>query len=87
VAGVSYTIQATNLQMHADPELRLLNSCSGIWQFGTGPRIDWKAPSTGVYYLWAADGDAKQGPLTGYSLTVAADTSSAPAASSIVSPP
>ena len=44
-------------------------------QFGTGPRIDWRAPSSGLYYVWAADGDAKQGPLTGYSLTVSADTS------------
>ena len=75
VAGVSYTIQTTNLQMHADPELYLLSSCGGLSQLGPAPRLDWRAPASGLYYVWVADGDARQGPLTAYSLTVSADTS------------
>jgi hypothetical protein len=75
MAGVTYTIQAKNLEPHTDPVLFLSSACGGVPQFGTGPRIDWRAPASGPYYLRVEQRQAPAGPLTGYDLSVTSDDS------------
>ncbi len=75
VAGVTYTIEAKNLGMHANPVLYLYTSCGSLWQFGTGPKIVWQAPANGLYYVEVADGSPTHGPLADYDLSVTADAS------------
>jgi hypothetical protein len=74
VAGVTYTIEAKNLGIHANPVLYLYTSCGSLWQFGTGSKIVWQAPASGVYYVEVADGSPTHGPMTGYDLSVSADS-------------
>ena len=69
IGGVTYTLAATNLQAHADPLLYLYESCSGLYQFGTGPTIEWQAPGSGVFYV-QVENRHDTGPLTGYDLSL-----------------
>lgn len=76
VGGVTYTIQADNLGIHAEPRLYLYSSCSGLSQFGTGPRIDWAPPASGVYYVQVLHARDTYGPLATYDLSLAVAGSS-----------
>ncbi|MBN1640902.1 MAG: pre-peptidase C-terminal domain-containing protein [Anaerolineae bacterium] len=71
IGGVTYTIEATNLGAHADPRLYLYETCGGLYQFGTGPSIEWQAPASGVYYLQVEDHLTTHGPLANYDLVLA----------------
>ena len=75
VAGITYTIEATNLGMHADPLLYLYNTCGGLSQYGTGARIVWRAPASGLYYVQVVHRQETYGPLADYDLTITADSS------------
>ena len=75
--GVTYTVAATNLGPHADPLVALYPSCSGLSQFGTGPRFDWYAPASGVYYAQVKNRTDTYGPLATYDLGIT--VASAPA--------
>jgi hypothetical protein len=72
LGGVTYVISATNLGAHADPLLYLYPTCGSLAQFGTGPRIDWVAPASGVYYVQIRHRQETYGPLAGYDLGIAA---------------
>ena len=75
IAGVTYTLEAKNLGLHADPLLSLLNGCGGVAQFGTGPSIVWRSLTSGIAYVKVAHRLSTYGPLTGYDLTLTANTS------------
>lgn len=70
VAGVTYTIDALNLEPHADPLLYLYEGCDSLYQFGTGPHIAWQAPTSGVYYVQVEHRQPPHGPLAGYDLVL-----------------
>jgi hypothetical protein len=70
VAGVTYTIDALNLEAHADPLLYLYESCDSLYQFGMGPHIAWQAPTSGVYYVQVEHRQPPHGPLAGYDLVM-----------------
>lgn len=74
LAGVTYTLQATNLGLHADPLLYLYPSCSSAGQFGTGPSIVWRSPTSGAAYVRVVHRQATYGPLNNYALTLSANT-------------
>jgi len=76
VAGVTYTIQATNLGAHADPLLYLFNSCNGVAQYGTGASIVWRSPTSGAAYVKVMHRLPTYGPLNNYDLTLSANTTS-----------
>ncbi len=76
IGGMTYTLLAANLGVHADPVLALYGSCGGLSQFGTGPRIDWNTPASGVYYLQVRHRQATYGPLAGYDLSISTHGSS-----------
>ena len=74
VAGVSYTIQAANLETHADPHLESPYSCGGL--ASSAPGRSWTGARPPPESINVGVGrSAEQRPLTGYSLTVSADTS------------
>ncbi len=75
VAGVTYTIAAQNLGLHADPLLYLFNTCTGVAQYGTGPNIVWRSPASGVAYVKVVHRQPTYGPLSDYDLTLSANTS------------
>jgi len=72
VAGITYTVAATDLGIHAQPLLSLYQSCGGLSQFGTGPQFEWFAPASGVYYIHARHHDDTYGPLANYTLRITA---------------
>ncbi len=72
VAGLTYTVAATDLGMHAKPLLSLYKTCGGLSQFGTGPQFEWFAPASGVYYIHVRHHDDTWGPLAGYKLRITA---------------
>ena len=76
LGGITYTIEAANLGVHADPVLSLYNSCAGLSEFGTGPSIEWFAPTGGIYYIQARDRQETYGPLATYNLVITASTAS-----------
>jgi len=72
IGGVTYTIEAANLGAHADPLLYLYETCGGLYQFGTGPLIEWQAPASGVYYVQVEHRQQTHGPLANYDLVLSA---------------
>ena len=72
VAGITYTVAATDLGMHAVPLLSLYKSCGGLSQFGTGSQFQWFAPASSVYYIHVRHHDDTYGPLANYKLRIAA---------------
>jgi len=72
VAGITYTVAATDLGMHAVPLLSLYQTCGGLSQFGTGPQFQWFAPASGVYYIHVRHHDESYGPLANYTLRITA---------------
>ena len=70
VSGVSYTVQANNLGTHADPLLSLYRTCGGELLAGPGRSWEWRAPSSGVYYVRVVHRQADYGPLASYDLVI-----------------
>jgi hypothetical protein len=75
VAGITYTVEAKNLDLFADPLIYLMDSCGSVAQFGTGPRIVWRSPTSGVAYVRVIPRQTPNGPLTDYDLAITADNS------------
>jgi len=73
-AGVTYTIEASNVGADAEIILWLYDECGGAPSFGTGARIVWQAPQSGTYYVKGEHHDEEYGPDTGYELSVTAGT-------------
>lgn len=72
VAGITYTVAATDLGMHAKPLLSLYQTCGGLSQFGTGAQFQWFASASGVYYIHVRHHDETWGPMAGYKLRITA---------------
>ena len=73
VAGVTYTIEAKNLGVHANPELSIFSSCSSWWPLPKARKLVWQAPANGLYYVEIDDGSSTHGPLADYDLAITAD--------------
>jgi len=70
IGGLTYTIEAVDLEAHAEPILYLYQTCDGLYQFGTGPSIEWYAPASGVAYVQVEHALPDHGPLAGYDLSI-----------------
>jgi hypothetical protein len=69
-AGVTYTIEASNVGPDAEIILYLYDECGGAPSFGTGARIVWQAQQSGTYYVKVEHHDQTYGPDTSYELSV-----------------
>jgi hypothetical protein len=71
-AGMTYTIEASNVGTDAEIILSLYDECGGAPSFGTGARIVWQAQESGTYYVKVEHHDDTYGIDTRYELSVTA---------------
>ena len=71
-AGMTYTIEASNVGADAEVILSLYDACGGAPSFGTGARIVWQAQESATYYVKVEHHDQTYGSETDYELSVTA---------------
>jgi hypothetical protein len=71
-AGMTYTIEASNVGADAEIVLSLYDECGGAPSFGTGARIVWQAQQSGTYYVKVEHHDQTYDLETDYELSVTA---------------
>ncbi|MEM7129113.1 MAG: pre-peptidase C-terminal domain-containing protein [Chloroflexota bacterium] len=70
-AGAKYKLTATETGAKANVHLSIYGSCSDVFNTDTGQELEFIAPSTGLYYVKAANQNATiHGADTTYNLTV-----------------
>jgi|GEM_PF-748716 len=73
-AGITYTIEASNVGADARMILSLYDRCDGAPAFGSGARIVWAPPASGTYWVKAEHHAPQYGPDAAYDLSVTAST-------------